>query len=84
MKIQVTQKHLDNGVRASCSSDPICLALKDAGFYRPWVSPERIVVMGFNGAVSKQEFVVPDAVSYFMLSFDNGSYCYPFEFELVV
>ena len=82
MKIQVTQKHIDNGIRGSCSSDPICLAMKDAGFYRPWVSPDRIVVMGFNGAVSKQEFKIPESVAYFMLDFDNGRNSWPFEFQL--
>ena len=82
MKIQVTQQHIDKGVRGSCSSDPICLAMKDAGFFRPWVSPDRIKTVGFNGGYMCEEFAVPESVLDFMRLYDNNLRVQPFEFSL--
>ena len=79
MKIQVTQKHIDEGFRGSCSSDPICLAMKDAGLKRPWVSPDHIAWDLDNRHYSVK---TPELVWGFMVDYDTGRYVRPFEFEL--
>lgn len=78
MRISVMQHHIDAGVRGSCTQDPIALALKDAGFIRPWVNPVRIRI---EEPVHK-EFALPDEVYAFMLLFDTHKTVEPFEFEL--
>ena len=78
MKITVTQQHIDNGQKGSCTRDPIALALKDAGVEDPWVSPVRIT-FGLN---RKNGAPVPAEVLAFMRAFDNHEMVEPFEFEL--
>ena len=82
MKIQVTQQHIQLGLRGSCTADPIALALKDAGFMRPWVSPTRIETVGQNGGYMKENWSCPQSVLSFMIRFDRGEVVSPFEFEL--
>lgn len=82
MKIQVTQKHINAGSRGSCNSDPVALAMKEAGYMHPWISPDRIRVDGFNGGFMREDFEMPESVEYFIREFDNGRFVEPFEFEL--
>ena len=78
MKITVTQYHIDNGQKGSCTRDPIALALKDAGVEDPWVSPVRIT-FGLN---RKNGAPVPAEVLAFMRAFDSHEPVSPFTFEL--
>ena len=78
MKIQVTQQHIDAGLKGSCTKDPIALALKDAGVEDPWVSPVRIT-FGMN---RKNGVPTPPEVLAFIRAFDNYEPVQPFEFEL--
>ena len=82
MKISVTEQHIKNGLRGSCSSDPICLALRDHGFMRPWVSPDRIRTDGYDGGFMRQDWKVTDGLRAFMYDFDNQKPVAPFTFEL--
>lgn len=80
MKVSVTQKHIDQGVKGSTTHDPVALAMKDAGAIRVWVSP---VYLGWTDANRKTYSVpTPDEVLRFMKVFDNGAYVQPFEFEV--
>ena len=79
MIIQVTQQHIDSGLKGSCTSDPIALALKDAGFPEPWVSAYYIQT---DKGDKSTRVETPDSVDYFQRLFDNGSPVHPFEFEL--
>ena len=79
MKISVMQHHIDNGRRASCNSDPIALALKEAGFYQPWVGPNHIA---WRREFKDHSVETPEDVLGFMKKFDNGQLVEPFEFEL--
>lgn len=77
--IQVTQQHIDKGVRGSCSSDPIALAMRDAGLDRPWASPGHLA-----WREQFRDYFVdpPKSVIDFMGDFDNGKDVEPFEFEV--
>jgi len=79
MKIHVTEKHIRSGVRGSCSSDPISLAMKDAGLLKPWVSPDHIT---WDENHKHHSVETPDSVLYFIEMFDNNGYVVPFEFVL--
>jgi hypothetical protein len=80
MRIQVTQKHIDSGLRGSCSGDPVSLAMKDAGLRYPWAGPTRIVWVDNLSAQNEAE--TPESVIQFMKSYDNELVSEPFEFEL--
>lgn len=84
MKITVTQQHIDKGVRGSCSSDPISLALQDAGFKNPWAGTDRITASGFGPFRRYYSLETPPALLAFMRDFDTGKEVLPFEFELEV
>jgi hypothetical protein len=75
VRVQVTQKHIDSGLRGSCSGDPICLAMKDAGLKNIWVSPSQL---RYNGRTTE----IPEEVLQFMKNFDNEDFVDPFEFDL--
>jgi hypothetical protein len=75
MKITVTQQHIDQGLRGSCTGDPIALAMRDAGFSFVWVAPDRIE----GDALT---FHIPEDVVEFMKCFDNERFVSPFTFEL--
>jgi hypothetical protein len=75
MRIQVTQKHINAGLRGSCSGDPICLAMKDAGLKNIWASPSQL---RYNGRITE----IPEEVLQFMKNFDNEMLVDPFEFLL--
>lgn len=80
MKIQVTQKNIDLGLRGSCSRDPVSLAMKDAGLLRVWVSPIRIVWVDTLAQIHEVE--TPEDVLQFIKNFDNEMLVDPFEFLL--
>ena len=81
MKIQVTQQHIDYGVRGSTTSDPVALAMKDAGLIKPWASPSYLAWRKDN----KDYYVpLPEGVLGFMKEFDNGVEVEPFTFEVEV
>ena len=76
MKITVTQQHIDAGVRGSATSDPVALALKDAGW-------EKVYVNVFGIQLGKEKrYPLPEGMWKFMYDFDNGNPVFPFEFEL--
>ena len=81
MKIQVTQQHINDGWRGSCSGDPIAFALRDAGFERPWVSPDHIAWRKDHKDYSVD---TPQAVLAFIQLYDNNHEVFPFEFWLEV
>ena len=81
MKIQVTRQHINSGLVGSCTSDPVALALLDAGFIGPWVSPSGIRFTDEEFGY-RHEVPVPDEVLEFMKQFDNGGFIEPFEFEM--
>lgn len=80
MRVQVTQQHINAGLRGSCSGDPVSLAMKDAGLLRPWASPVRIAWDDNFG--HPYEVSTPESVIQFMKSFDNELVSEPFEFFL--
>ena len=79
MKITVTQEHIDNGDRGSCTHDPIALAMKDAGLEKGWAGPS-----GISWKVGHKNYFAqtPRIVLDFMLAFDNKQPVEPFEFEV--
>jgi hypothetical protein len=79
MKIEVTQQHIDKGLRASCSLDPVALALAGVGFKQPWVSPDHIAWRRDNKDYSVP---TPPAVLDFLKLWDNGGTLFPFTFDL--
>ena len=79
MRISVTQKHIDSGVRGSCSSDPLALAMREAGLEKPHVGPTYITWRKSFRDYSEE---TPEDVLQFMEQFDNGGISRPFEFEL--
>jgi hypothetical protein len=76
MIIQVTQSHIDAGVRGSATSDPVALALKDAGWEKAYVN-----VFGIQRGPEKR-YPLPEGMWKFMYDFDNGILVFPTEFEL--
>ena len=79
MKISVTQKHIDAGVRGSCSSDPIALAMREAGLDRPHVGPTYIT---WRKDFKDYSVETPADVLEFMEQFDNKGWVKPLDFEL--
>ena len=79
MKITVTQEHIDNGDRGSCTHDPIALAMRNAGLEAPWVGPA-----GISWKIEHRNYFMqtPRIVLDFMLAFDNKQPVEPFEFSL--
>ncbi len=80
MKIQVTEQHIHYGLKGSCTSDCIALAMGDAGCCFPWASPTSLTWLNTRG--DSFSINTPDEVLEFMKRWDNGSVCEPFEFEL--
>ena len=77
MKISVIQHHINTGVRGNCKSDPIALALIDAGFKNPWVGPSYVRI---DGGV---KINLPAEALDFIDVFDNDpDRAEPFTFEV--
>ena len=80
MKIVVTQHHIDSGVRGSCSSDPIALAMREAGLAKPHVGPSYIT---WRKNFKDYSVKTPEDVLQFMVEYDNRpASAKPIEFEL--
>lgn len=79
MKIKVEQKHIDFGLRGSCRSDPIAMAMLDAGLDDPWISP---TYLRWKEKGKTYYSPVPDMVLVFLKRFDQGRAAGPFIFEL--
>jgi len=79
MKISITQHHIDIGVRGSCSSDPIALAMRDAGLEKPFASPTHLT---WRKNLKDYSVETPGDVVSFMESFDNKGWVKPFDFSL--
>ena len=77
MRIQVTQKHIDEGKKDHCFLCPVALALRDAGFGRPEVTVNRLYLLGAGC------FALPDAAKTWIQDFDYGEPVQPFAFEVV-
>ena len=79
MIIQVTQQHIDFGLRGSCSSDPLSLAMLDAGLSEPWVSP---TYLRWKKDGKTYFHPIPENVLQFIKRLDTGISAAPFEFSL--
>jgi hypothetical protein len=81
MKISVTQKHIDKGVKRSCGQCPIALALVDSikGSYYPFADPR---VLGYCLDNKSYRAITPDVARNFMHDFDYDRPVVPFEFEV--
>lgn len=70
LKFQVTQEHIDSGVKVNCELCPVGLAVQPYKFY-------------FNHfEVNYKAYKSPQIVSDFIKRFDVGLPVEPFEFEL--
>ena len=76
MKISVTQQHIDRGVKGSATSDPIALALLDAGWEKAYAGASTLKDK------NRYAFTTPPEVYRFMRDFDTGRRVEPFDFEL--
>lgn len=79
MKISITQQHIGMGVRGSTTSDPVALAMREAGLEKPWVSPSYLAWRKDNKDYSVR---LPGSVLEFLKRFDNGLPVDPFEVEV--
>lgn len=83
MKIQVLQSHIDNGARIyKWETNPIALALKDAGFkntYANWGSG----VISCSNTESGSVHSMPVEVKQWLIRYDNFITVEPFEFEMI-
>lgn len=76
MSVDVTQEHIDKGMRDSCLSCPIALALKKKG--------DRLVrVRNTVAYVANMPYQLPQEAIAFILDFDHGELVKPFSFEMV-
>lgn len=82
MRITVTRDNINHGLRGSCTSDPVALALRDEGFLKPYVTAEKIQVEGYLGRSFMQIEPAPYSVYDFVHSFDQGEPVSPFSFEV--
>ena len=69
MILPLLQKHIDNGIKSSCSFCPLSLALSDVGVYYPYVGFATMV-----GTIDSQRVTVytTDAMQDFIARFDEG------------
>jgi hypothetical protein len=76
IQIDVTQAHIDNGVRSEPESCPIALALWDYGARGVFVDHDRVLV-------DEAEYVMPRNGQDFIEAFDMGDPVAPLHLELV-
>ncbi len=84
MKIHVTQKHIDEGMREHCGNNPIAKAIKEA------TKSDEVFVGHYGIGYGKRERgyfkhvipITPPAIREFMDRFDEGLPVAPFTFEL--
>ncbi|WP_420431480.1 hypothetical protein [Candidatus Poriferisocius sp.] len=81
MKIEVTQDHIDTGLRRNCHQCPVALAISD-------VFPgSRVNVGGVDVDIVQPDFTeiyfcLPEKVEYFIMHFDRGLTVKPFTFAV--
>ena len=81
MKIEVTQKDIDNGVQGECQSCPIALAFKrNSNIKRVYVNTKSIDVLHYGIGVKSYE--LPKKAKTFIKRFDRQEPVKPFSFEL--
>lgn len=83
MLIKVTQVHIDNGCRLSCSQCPIALAIYETSALIRNVRVRKITTFTdlYHG---DKAFKLPDEALEFIQKFDSGLKVEPFEFTLGV
>jgi len=77
MRIVVTQKHIDAGMRKDCERCPVALALIDAHVSFYGISSTRV-----HSFKEPRILELPDVATAFIHRFDDGEAVEPFEFEL--
>ena len=82
MKIEVTQTHIDKGVKREPDRCPIALALGDAGF--KFVLVQRIRTYLQRNGISYFSQVHDKKTENFVKNFDYGTRVEPFSFELYI
>ena len=81
MVIQVTQEHINRGVREHCRSCPVALAVNEAfGVTNAEVNLLWIVIN--RGKSSERHYEFPLHVQRRIARFDRNQPMYPFQFEL--
>jgi hypothetical protein len=84
MVVEVTQKHINKGLRNDCRRCPIALALKDAGLSDVVVMRSIVLIHPRRGSQYRYSCALPTSVSQFIESFDSIQGVEPFSFELEV
>ena len=83
MRIEVTQEHIDNGVRKDAGCCPVGLALKDAGVQDPDVQRSFARWEEVSGEWRRTKLPeLPAAAQLFIERFDAGEPVRPFTFRL--
>jgi hypothetical protein len=75
MKIIVTQEDIDKGLKNSCSSRPVALAVQR-------VFPDKRISVSGMIYIDYYEYWYPSNVNVFIRRFDRGALVQPFSFEL--
>ena len=75
MKIEVTQAHIEQGVKSDCSLCPVALAMAESGFDQPHATCRDL---SWLGVLVK----TPLRVSEWIERFDLGRQVEPFTFEI--
>lgn len=78
MKIHVTQKHIDEGVRTDCENCPVAKAITEATKHHAVVDQDLICWTPYY----RHDVPTPPAVREFIDRFDSGRMVEPFTFEL--
>ena len=80
--IQVTQRHINLGIRAHHAACPIALALTGSGYFQPSVDLTLIKYVNPRGSTITRR--TSEQLNDFMISFDNENLPdpSPFEFSL--
>ena len=87
VKISVTQDHIENGFYGLCDGCPVALALKEAGYHKPYVSA-KVLAFGYTRAtgldsIPKEKLIpLPRSAQKFIRNFDAESKVEPFNFFL--
>lgn len=70
--IHITQDNIDHGLRGSSTQDPVALALRDAGFIRPFVGIYEIRLKSDRRVGGHITVPLPLAIQDFIAMFDQG------------
>lgn len=89
MKIKVTQKHIDFGVRGSPYRCPVAWAISDTVNKDVDVLDDKYLrvsvggrMVGLKDKAGTRDFNVPEEARAFVLNFDFGYRVFPFEFDI--